>query len=82
MPRTLAVRLSGPVRGRMHFDRQCRKLGSPPFIMIAGAHSFEDGDLLSESQNLQRKVTPTAEEDADDSEDGKDGFDHELTVIT
>ena len=43
---------------------------------------FEDGDLLSESQNLHRKVTPTAEEDADDSQDGKDGFDHELTVVT
>ena len=61
--------------------------GSPedsvqPIEVGPGLLPFEDGDLLSESQNFQRKVTPTAEEYAHDSEDRKDGLDQELTVVT
>jgi hypothetical protein len=44
--------------------------------------AFEHGDLLSESQDLQRSVAPTAEEDADHGEDGEDEFRHELTLVT
>ena len=38
-----------------------------PIRTGTGSFPFEDRDLLSESQNLQCKVTPTTEEDADDS---------------
>ena len=43
---------------------------------------FQYGDLLSEGKDFEGCVSPTAEEDADDREDGEDELRHELTCNT
>jgi hypothetical protein len=44
--------------------------------------AFEHGDLLSEGKDFEGCVSPTAQEDADDREDGEDELRHELTCNT
>lgn len=43
---------------------------------------FQDGDPLSEGDDLKARIAPTAKEDADGHEEGKDDFDHESTLLT
>jgi len=38
--------------------------------------AFEHGDLLSESEDLNRSVMPTAEEDSDSGQESEDEFKH------
>jgi hypothetical protein len=43
---------------------------------------FEHGDLLSECEDFEGGIAPTAEEDADHGEDGEEEFEHEITLVT
>jgi hypothetical protein len=40
--------------------------------------TFEYGDLLSEGEDFNGRIGSTPEEDTDRSEEGKDGFEHDL----
>jgi hypothetical protein len=42
---------------------------------------LEHGDLLSEGEDLNCSVMPTAEEDSDSGQESKDEFEHELYVV-
>ena len=44
--------------------------------------AFEHGDLLSEGEDFEGRIGPTAEEDTDHGEDGEDELRHELTLVT
>jgi hypothetical protein len=44
--------------------------------------AFENGDLLTKSQNFNSRVASTAEENADHREDGEDELGHQLTLLT
>jgi hypothetical protein len=37
---------------------------------------------LSESEDFEGGIAPTAEEDADHLEDGEEEFEHEITLVT
>jgi hypothetical protein len=42
--------------------------------------AFEHGNLLSEGENLDCKVTPAAEEDSEGDQESEDEFEHEHMV--
>ena len=44
--------------------------------------AFEHGDLLSKSENLEGGITPTAKENSDGDNEGKDEFERELIFVT
>jgi hypothetical protein len=44
--------------------------------------AFEHGQLLSQREDFQGRVAATAEEDSDGSNEGEDGFEHEITLVT
>jgi hypothetical protein len=44
--------------------------------------ALEHGELLSEGEDFKGGVAATAEEDADDGEDGEDELGHKLTLVT
>jgi hypothetical protein len=41
--------------------------------------AFEHGDLLTEGEDFEGGIAPTAKEDRDASNEREDGFEHELT---
>ena len=43
--------------------------------------AFEHGNLLSEGEDLNCSVMPTAEEDSDSGQESKDEFEHKLYVV-
>ena len=43
--------------------------------------AFENGDLLSEREDFQGRIAPTAKEDSDGGNEGQDEFQHELTLV-
>jgi hypothetical protein len=43
--------------------------------------AFERGDMLSESEDFNRSVVPTAEEDSRSSQESTDEFDHDHMVV-
>ncbi len=42
----------------------------------------EDRDLLSQGEDFEGGITSTTEEDTNRSQESKDEFEHELTVVT
>jgi len=44
--------------------------------------SFEDGDLLSESEDLQGEVSAGPKKDSEGGKKREDELDHETTVVT
>ena len=44
--------------------------------------SFENGDLLSESEDLQGEISAGPEKDLECGKQGKNELDHETTVVT
>jgi hypothetical protein len=44
--------------------------------------SFEHGDLLTEGEDLKSGIRPASEENANNGEDGKKGFNHRTKVLT
>src|SRR5215472_7355748 len=47
-----------------------------------GSLALEHGDLLAQGEDFERGVGSTAQEDADNGEDGEDEFRHKLTLVT
>jgi hypothetical protein len=61
--------------------------GSPeqpiqPIQTGTGPFPFEDRNLLSQGEDFQGGVAPTAEEDSDGGQDRENEFGHELTLVT
>jgi hypothetical protein len=44
--------------------------------------AFEHGDLLSEGQDFESRITPTAKENSERRKECEDRVDHELTLLT
>ena len=61
-------------RGRSEQPVKAVQLWERPF-------AFENGDLLSEGEDLNRSVMPAAEEDADSGQEGKNEFEREQTGV-
>jgi hypothetical protein len=67
---------------------RCLTLRGRPERLVQGVQLWarptplEHGDPLSEGEDLNRSVMPTAEEDADSGQESKDEFKHEHKVVT
>jgi hypothetical protein len=44
--------------------------------------AFQNSDLLTECEDFHGRIGSTPKEDTDRGEKGKDGFEHELTLLT